>query len=213
MATVRRTLALILSFYLVLGPHAEHALAAVDAETTADLLTSGKAPSGAGALASGLESFKTDLYTGSAHFSVPLQVPPGTAGMQPNLALKYDSKVGNGWVGFGWKLDLSRISRRTQKGTPTYNDSTDVFQLNDNKLVKDTSGNYHTEVESFFQIKHLVNGTIDNGWQVISKNGRQALFGTSANSRIVDPANEGHIFAWLLDEVKDPFGNSFKVAY
>jgi hypothetical protein len=39
-------------------------------------------------------------------------VPPGRAGIQPNLSLEYASGGGNGFVGVGWGLaGLSRISR------------------------------------------------------------------------------------------------------
>ena len=115
MKRFRRIIASFLSVYLILGPNVDQALAAVDAETLNQPLTSGLSPSGVGTPASGLESFKTDLFTGSASFSVPMEVPPGTAGMQPSPQLAYSSSAGNGWVGFGWNLDYdvrsgSRVS-------------------------------------------------------------------------------------------------------
>ncbi len=41
---------------------------------------------------------------GSAEISVPLWVPPGRNGMQPNLALTYSNKGRDGWLGVGWSL-------------------------------------------------------------------------------------------------------------
>ena len=209
MNALRRGMAVLLSVYIMLGPGAGRAMAAVDAETQTDPAASGKTSSGAGTMASGLESFKTDLATGSASFGVPIEVPPGTAGMQPTVGLGYSSGAGNDWVGFGWTLDLGRISRRTQRGVPTYTAS-DEFQLGSTRLVLGTDGNYHTEIESFVRIKHLMNGSQDNGWEVVSKDGKKLSFGQSSSSRIADGTK---IFAWLLDRVEDTFGNYLTVTY
>jgi hypothetical protein len=56
-------------------------------------------------------SFAVD-HMGSATLNVPIAVPPGTAGMTPDLALSYSSSNGNGYVGVGWTLTgLPAITR------------------------------------------------------------------------------------------------------
>jgi len=56
-------------------------------------------------------SFKVDNL-GSAKLDLPLDVPPGTAGMVPHLSLSYSSSAGNGYLGVGWNLSgLPAITR------------------------------------------------------------------------------------------------------
>jgi RHS repeat-associated protein len=42
--------------------------------------------------------------TGASTYSVPIAVPPGTAGMVPSISLNYSSLNRNGFVGWGWSL-------------------------------------------------------------------------------------------------------------
>src|SRR3989338_7513247 len=71
-----------------------------------------------------------DPQTGSLSTGIQIEVPPGRAGIQPNLALTYNSKIRNGILGMGWTLELGSIQRSLKKGVPTYSySSTEKFEL------------------------------------------------------------------------------------
>jgi RHS repeat-associated protein len=51
-------------------------------------------------------------HAGEATYAVPLVVPPGRGGVQPNLSLTYNSNRDNGFVGLGWAVEgFSSIAR------------------------------------------------------------------------------------------------------
>ena len=61
-------------------------------------------PQGGGALQGIGESFSPDLYTGTGNFSVPIALPPGRNGFQPQLSLGYSTGQGSSEFGLGWGL-------------------------------------------------------------------------------------------------------------
>lgn len=112
--------------------------------------------------------------TGAATYTIPIAVPPGTAGMEPKLSLVYNSQSGNGPLGVGWSLaGLSTIHRCPMtiaqdgvKGGINY-DSNDRYCLDGQRLVaiSGTYGadgtEYRTETESHTRI--ISYGTAGNG--------------------------------------------------
>src|SRR3954469_24032681 len=82
-------------------------------------------PKGGGALHGIGEKFAPDLHTGTGNFTVPIALPPGRNGFQPQLSLVYSTGNGNGPFGLGWSLSVPGITRKTAKGVPRYRDAAD----------------------------------------------------------------------------------------
>ncbi len=85
-------------------------------------------PQGGGALHGIGETFAPDLYTGTGNFTIPIALPPGRNGFQPDLKLVHSTGNGNGPFGLGWSLSIPGVSRKTARGVPRYDDR-DVFIL------------------------------------------------------------------------------------
>jgi len=78
---------------------------------------------------------------GTSQYTVPIDVPPGRAGIEPALSLKYVGSRQNDDLGVGWHLDgLSKITRCPNvqsldgQGSPIRNDKTDKFCLDGKRL-------------------------------------------------------------------------------
>ena len=164
--------------------------------------------------------------TGSAGYTIPIEVPPGTAGMQPSLSLSYNSNGGNGILGQGWTLQgLSTISRcpKTKAqdnayGTIRYN-ADDRFCLDGQRLVAvrgsdGSSGTeYRTEIDSF--VKVISRGTAGSGpqyWEVWTKSGQKMEYGRTTTSR-VEATGQTSVRQWKLNRVEDTVGNYLTVSY
>ncbi len=184
-------------------------------------------PSGFGVNAGGgpearRESYKTDLFTGAATLSVPIAVPVGSGGFQPDLRLEYSSQRGNGWIGLGWDLALPSIERMSKLGLSAFDVASsddalvgDLFSLGDDRLVRDDAGLYHTARESFQRIERVdrPNGTIDH-WIVHRPDGTTLWFGSDGDpavGRLLHPG--GLTVRWLLHRARDRNGNAIEYEY
>ncbi|OGP77592.1 MAG: hypothetical protein A2V86_17690, partial [Deltaproteobacteria bacterium RBG_16_49_23] len=164
-------------------------------------------------------SFKVDDFTGAAHMSYPITVPPARGGLAPQLSLNYSSSGGNGWLGVGWDLSVGFIQRRgPRKGVPKYDDTKDVFELQlggaPQELVPIGGGEYRLRIEgAYLKIIYYSSG---NYWVVWDKSGIYMRFGIDENSRIgkvKEPVNGTDTYRWCLDRVEDTKRNYMEIIY
>lgn len=184
-------------------------------------------PQGGGAISGMGEKFSPDLFTGTGNFSVPIAIPEGRNGFQPQLSLGYSTGNGNGAFGFGWGLSVPGIMRKTNKGVPEYCDEKDVYILSGSEDLIPIEENenegwkmYRPRTEGLFaRITHFY-GSGKNYWEVRSKDGLVSYYGNpdldaddQANTVIANPNNRDKIFAWKLYKTQDPFGNKIIYEY
>jgi RHS repeat-associated protein len=169
---------------------------------------------------------------GTAQYSIPIWTPPGPKGIQPNLALSYDSSGDIGPLGIGWSLAglgaVTRCNLTTAQDTtpaPVALVTTDGYCLNGNRL-RLTSGTYgtagstyQTEIADFSNI--TANGTAGNGpsyFTVQTPNGLTYQYGftdtngNGAGSQVL-AAPTSTASTWFLSKVSDRSGNNFVVNY
>lgn len=97
------------------------------------------------------DKVNVDLATGTSSLDVPIAISSGrsNSAVDPKLMLTYNSATGNGPFGFGFNLSLPAITRKTDKGIPTYRDAdeSDVFIYSGSedltpRFLKDQNGKF-----------------------------------------------------------------------
>ncbi len=182
-------------------------------------------PQGGGALHGIGETFAPDLYTGTGNFTIPIALPPGRNGFQPDLKLVHSTGNGNGPFGLGWSLSIPGVSRKTARGVPRYDDR-DVFILSGAEDLVPverpdaTLTRYQPRTEGLFAEIFHHHSAADNYWEVRSKDGLVSIYGTPGRAATdpatlcdPDPTHTDRVFAWRLTETRDPFGNRIVYEY
>nr|VFK24170.1 MAG: RHS repeat-associated core domain-containing protein [Candidatus Kentron sp. MB] len=166
------------------------------------------------------------VQQGAAVYTIPIEVPPGVAGMQPDLAITYNSNGRNGLLGVGFSLSgLSVITRcgqtiaqDGQKGG-VYYDSRDRFCLDGQRLIAiygTDGGNgteYRTEIDGYSKIvSHGQQGSGPAWWKVWTKAGQVMEFGKTGDSRI-EAQGKDTVRLWAVNQIEDTVGNGIDFEY
>lgn len=161
-------------------------------------------------------SSDNNLFTGSFIHSIPLEVPPGTQGLQPNIAFSYNSSSSNGWCGVGWDLSFGVIQRSSKNGIPHY-DNNDTFiycsQGAAQELTKVADNEYRIKIDSSFM--KFVFDPDTNEWTVYDKGGNRYIFGRVVNGRDSKISKPGTalVYSWSLSNIIDINDNEIQFYY
>ncbi|MBL4763347.1 MAG: hypothetical protein JKY93_11710, partial [Gammaproteobacteria bacterium] len=168
---------------------------------------------------------------GSASYSVPISVPPGVAGMQPELSFNYTSQGGNGLLGMGWSLGgQSQVSRcpktQAQDGVRgrVYYDQRDRFCLDGQRLIAVNGSygaagtEYRTELDSHSRIiSYGQAGSGPEKFKVWTKAGQTIEFAYTADSSLDAVTSltvqAGTVLAWYSNRIRDAVGNPLDFVY
>lgn len=154
-----------------------------------------------------------DQFSGSASLAIPIEVPAGRAGIQPNIALSYNS--GNrqlGLAGVGWTLDVPFIQVSTKKGVPKY-DGSDQYILNMGAQQELVSANGRDGFKlknegGFIDIKR-----VNDFWVLTDQKGMRFYFGQNDHSKVRKSDEPQKIAKWMLNRQEDLNGNYMDIIY
>ena len=161
---------------------------------------------------------------GAATYTIPIEVIPGTAGIQPNLSIAYSSMSGFGVMGQKWSLQgISAIRRIPQSKfydnnvSPIMFDTSDRFSLDENRMILFSGSSYQCngavycfEVEVFSRITKVDDGGTFYFRQMLA-DGTVIEYGSTSQSRLV--LSNGQCLSWMVSKVTDPVGNHMTYNY
>lgn len=161
---------------------------------------------------------------GNFQTSIGIQIPPGRAGMQPSLAISYDSGSAKqaSAFGAGWSLSLSEISRSLTNGYPKIvrqnnelsfaeTEAAEALFAIDGMDLAELPSSVTTVPERvwagsvFFAPRRGTDATIleysaqDSAWVVHHPDGKKSAYGRDPKStKTAIVTNELGVFRWLL---------------
>ncbi len=165
---------------------------------------------------------------GAATYQVSISVPPGVNGLQPNIAITYNSQGSDGPLGWGWSLSgFSRIDRCGKtwaldgQRTGVMFTSQDRFCLDGQPLVMVTGSSYGADGTEYRKELHnhekiIAHGTAGSGpnhFEVKQPNGLTYWYGQTADSRFEQSAASSTVRSWAVNKIEDKYGNAVIFSY
>jgi len=152
---------------------------------------------------------------GTTTYTVPIECAPGRAGVQPSIALSYNSLGGNGVLGQGWSIGgLSSISRTTSNyyyngsAKPAEMTATAQFVMDGMRLIQTLTSSTvrtFTPEQGNIKIEAYLSGNVTQYFKVWFSNGSSAIYGYENNT-----VNK---LQYPITSMTDVVGNTVKYTY
>lgn len=168
--------------------------------------------------------------TGSANYSIPLELPKGVGGFAPRAAINYSSGGGDGLMGPGFALGglSSSITRCPRswlddgKGEPVLFGDSDALCLDGGRLALHSGeafsvGAVYRQLAEGFQRVEVIG--LDEpdpafpdaiAFKVTDRDGVQHFYGNAWGTRMRHGADD---YAWVRTRTVDTFGNEIRFEY
>lgn len=175
-----------------------------------------------------VDGFQVSTFTGAATYSMPIEVPAGPGGLQPNLNLSYNSQVIDqstaatqaSWVGMGWSLAMNSIEFN-DRGTNVFNgnglqDQDDTWSINVNgvssTIIKNGS-EYQAADENFMKFNY---DATNDKWTVLDKSGNTYIFTAQVKALLTKASSCEYTnitSKWTLATMTNIYGKQLTYTY
>jgi len=165
--------------------------------------------------------YTTDLWVGAATYNYPLELPPATNNLKPEVSLNYNSHLISqkpGIIGSSWTLNDNYIFRDTDYSFADTSDDKFKLVLNGqlyNLVYDPLDSRYHSEIDSsFLYIQNVSGGNNNNNkyWILKTKDGVTYRFGYNYDSELVSNLHT-YTARWSLDLITDNYKNNIHYSY
>jgi RHS repeat-associated protein len=199
----------------------------------------GADPTHGGTFNDALSGSLTISPTGAAIYTVPISIPPGIAGMAPNLSLVYNSQAGDGIAGQGWQLaGLSTIYRCPK--TLAQDGYSKTVEMDDTIIGSEAGDGVCLDGQRLFKVGGIgpliifrtefddFSSVLTDGQKFLvnTKSGEMRVYGLTSNARVLLPKEDasgivtsesgtpGTVTAvWALEKVVDLWNNYYEIHY
>ena len=158
--------------------------------------------------------------TGSANYSIDVQLPKALGSITPKLSIIYNSQSANGLLGWSW--DLLGLSSIERVGQTEYHDgkvtnvdfANDRYVIDGQRMLSIGNDEYKTEVDNLDKIVAYKGNIKGPDYFIVWRSdGTIWEYGTKEDSKIEPQGRTDVVLKWRLSRIIDREGNAIVYNY